>query len=155
LPWYFCINKLNLLYCLSKTFHKTWVICSFLKAKQSTCLRLSFKHGDHEDVGNRGKETNMLMSLTDFKAKMNKSKINKYKINNNNKTNTKQFVYVKIWDLIFTWNFVSTKLQKFAVIPLYQQIKPSLLLEWNLFLFKYMIICAFENSPSIPIFLVT
>jgi hypothetical protein len=29
------------------------------------------------------------MSLTDFKAKMNKSKINKYKINNNNKTNTK------------------------------------------------------------------
>jgi hypothetical protein len=26
------------------------------------------------------------MSLTDFKAKMNKSKINKYKINNNNKT---------------------------------------------------------------------
>ena len=24
-------------------FHKTWVICSFLKAKQSTCL--SFKHG--------------------------------------------------------------------------------------------------------------
>ena len=33
-----------------------------------------------------GKETNILMSLTDFKAKMNKSKINKYKINNNNKT---------------------------------------------------------------------
>jgi site-specific DNA-adenine methylase len=29
------------------------------------------------------------MSMTDFKAKMNKSKINKYKINNNNKTNTK------------------------------------------------------------------
>ena len=29
------------------------------------------------------------MSLTDFKAKMNKSKINKYKINNNNKSNTK------------------------------------------------------------------
>jgi hypothetical protein len=29
------------------------------------------------------------MSLTDFKAKMNKSKINKYKINNNNKTNIK------------------------------------------------------------------
>jgi hypothetical protein len=28
------------------------------------------------------------MSLTDFKAKINKSKINKYKINNNNKTNT-------------------------------------------------------------------
>jgi putative cell wall-binding protein len=27
------------------------------------------------------------MSLTDFKAKMNKSKINKYKINENNKTN--------------------------------------------------------------------
>jgi hypothetical protein len=59
------------------------------------------------------------MSLTDFKAKMNKSKINKYKINNNNKANTKQF----------TWNLVSTKLQKFAMILLYQQIKPSLLLE--------------------------
>jgi hypothetical protein len=29
------------------------------------------------------------MSLTDFKATMNKSKINKYKINNNNKTNTR------------------------------------------------------------------
>jgi hypothetical protein len=29
------------------------------------------------------------MSLTDCKAKMNKTKINKYKINNNNKTNTK------------------------------------------------------------------
>ena len=40
-------------------------------------------------VGNQGKETNILMSLTDFKAKMNKSKMNKYKINNNNKTNTK------------------------------------------------------------------
>jgi hypothetical protein len=79
---------------------------------------------------------------------MNKSKINKNKINNNNKTNTKHkfnvkyerykqdigkdkrlFVYFKIWDLIFTWNFVSTNLQKFAVILLYQQIKPSLLLE--------------------------
>ena len=41
----------------SNYFHKTWVICSFLKAKQSTCL--SFKHGDHGDVGNRGKETNI------------------------------------------------------------------------------------------------
>ena len=29
----------------SNYFHKTWVICNFLKAKQSTCL--SFKHGDH------------------------------------------------------------------------------------------------------------
>jgi hypothetical protein len=48
------------------------------EAKQSTCL--SFKHGDHGDVGYRGKETNMLMSLTDFKAKMNQSKFNKYKI---------------------------------------------------------------------------
>ena len=35
------------------------------------------------------------MSLTDFKAKINKSKINKYKINNNNKTNTKQEFNVK------------------------------------------------------------
>jgi hypothetical protein len=35
------------------------------------------------------------MSLTDFKAKMNKSKINKYKINNNNKTNTKHKFNVK------------------------------------------------------------
>jgi hypothetical protein len=35
------------------------------------------------------------MSLTDFKAKMNKSKINKYKINNNNKTNTKHEFNVK------------------------------------------------------------
>ena len=37
------------------------------------------------------------MSLTDFKAKMNKmSKINKYKINNkNNKTNTKDEFNVK------------------------------------------------------------
>jgi hypothetical protein len=34
-------------------------------------------------------------SLTDFKAKMNKSKINKYKINNNNKTNTKHELNVK------------------------------------------------------------
>jgi hypothetical protein len=33
-------------------FSQTWVICSFLKAKQSTCL--SFKYGDHGDVGNRG-----------------------------------------------------------------------------------------------------
>ena len=33
------------------------------------------------------------MSLTDFKAKMNKSKINKYKINN--KTNTKHEFNVK------------------------------------------------------------
>ena len=41
------------------------------------------------------KETNILMSLTDFKAKMNKSKINKYKINNNNKTNTKHEFNVK------------------------------------------------------------
>jgi site-specific DNA-adenine methylase len=82
------------------------------------------------------------MSLTDFKAKMNKSKINKYKINNNNKTNTKHEFNVKyerykqdiskdrkLCFLIFTWNFVSTNLQKFAVILLYQQIKPSLLLE--------------------------
>ena len=68
-------------------FTKLQVICSFLKAKQSTCL--SFKHGDHGDVGYRG------MSLTDFKAKMNKSKINKYKINNNNKTNTKHEYNVK------------------------------------------------------------
>jgi hypothetical protein len=36
------------------------------------------------------------MSLTDFKAKMNKSKINKYKINNNNKTNTKHKFNVKL-----------------------------------------------------------
>jgi hypothetical protein len=36
------------------------------------------------------------MSLTDFKAKMNKSKINIYKINNNNnKTNTKHEFNVK------------------------------------------------------------
>ena len=35
------------------------------------------------------------MSLTDFKAKMNKSKFNKYKINDNNKTNTKHEFYVK------------------------------------------------------------
>ena len=35
------------------------------------------------------------MSLTDFKAKMNKSKINKYKINKNNKTNTKHEFNVK------------------------------------------------------------
>ena len=35
------------------------------------------------------------MSLTDFKAKMNKSKINKYKINNNHKTNTKHEFNVK------------------------------------------------------------
>jgi hypothetical protein len=41
----------------SNYFHKTWVICSFLKAKKSTCL--SFKHGDHGDVGNRGMETNI------------------------------------------------------------------------------------------------
>jgi hypothetical protein len=34
------------------------------------------------------------MSLTDFKAKINKSKINKYKINNN-KTNTKHEFNVK------------------------------------------------------------
>ena len=46
-------------------------------------------------VGYRGKETNIQMSLTDFKAKMNKSKINKYKINNNNKTNTKHEFNVK------------------------------------------------------------
>jgi hypothetical protein len=31
--------------------------------------------------------------------------------------------------LIFTWNFVNINLQKFAMILLYQQIKPSLLLE--------------------------
>jgi hypothetical protein len=35
------------------------------------------------------------MSLTDFKAKMNRSKINKYKINNDNKTNTKHEFNVK------------------------------------------------------------
>ena len=35
------------------------------------------------------------MSMTDFKAKMNKSKINKYKINNNNKANTKSEFNVK------------------------------------------------------------
>ena len=35
------------------------------------------------------------MSLTDFKAKMNKSKINKYKINDNNKTNTQHECNVK------------------------------------------------------------
>jgi ascorbate-specific PTS system EIIC-type component UlaA len=40
----------------SNYFHQTWVICSFLKANQSTCL--SYKHGDHGDVGNRGTETN-------------------------------------------------------------------------------------------------
>ena len=75
-------------------FHKTWVICSFLKVKQSTA-GLSFKHGDHGDVGNHGKETNIKISLTDFKAKINKSKINKYKINNNNKTNPKHEFNVK------------------------------------------------------------
>ena len=41
-----------MLYSTGNYFHKTWIICSFLKAKQSTCL--SFKHGDHGDVGNRG-----------------------------------------------------------------------------------------------------
>ena len=41
-----------------------------------------------QEIG--GKETNILMSLTDFKAKMNKSKIN-----NNNKTNTKHEFNVK------------------------------------------------------------
>jgi hypothetical protein len=41
----------------SNYFHNTWVICSFLKAKQSTCL--CFKYGDHGDVGYRGKETNI------------------------------------------------------------------------------------------------
>ena len=41
----------------SNYFHKTWVICSFLKDKQSTCL--SFKHGDLGDVGNRGKDANI------------------------------------------------------------------------------------------------
>ena len=46
-----------------------------------------------QEIG--GKETNIYMSLTDFKAKMNKSKINKYKINNNNKTNTKHEFNVK------------------------------------------------------------
>ena len=35
------------------------------------------------------------MSLTDFKAKINKSKINNYKINNNNKTNQKHEFNVK------------------------------------------------------------
>jgi hypothetical protein len=36
------------------------------------------------------------MSLTDFKAKINKYKINKYKINNNNnKTNTKHEFNIK------------------------------------------------------------
>jgi hypothetical protein len=35
------------------------------------------------------------MSLTDFKANMNKSEINKYKTNNNNKTNTKHEFNVK------------------------------------------------------------
>ena len=35
------------------------------------------------------------MSMTDFKAKINKSKINKYKINNNNKANTKRECNVK------------------------------------------------------------
>jgi hypothetical protein len=39
--------------------------------------------------------------------------------------------------LIFTWNFVSTNLQKFAVTLLYQQIKPSLLLEYNIFFFFF------------------
>ena len=39
-------------------------------------------------VGYRGKETNIQISLTDFKAKMNK-------INNNNKTNTKHEFNVK------------------------------------------------------------
>ena len=37
----------------------------------------------------------MSLSLTDFKAKMNKSKINRYKINNDNKTNTKHEFNVK------------------------------------------------------------
>ena len=74
-------------------FTKLQVICSFLKAKQSRCL--GFKHGDHGDVGNRGKETHILMSLTDLMAKMNKSKINKYRINNNNKANTKHEFNVK------------------------------------------------------------
>ena len=35
------------------------------------------------------------MSMTDFKAKINKSKINKDKINNNNKANTKREFNVK------------------------------------------------------------
>ena len=38
---------------------------------------------------------NIQMSLTDFKAKMNKSEINKYKTNNNNNTNTKHEFNVK------------------------------------------------------------
>jgi site-specific DNA-adenine methylase len=60
------------------------------------CYDLGFNiHLEFRHVENRGKETNMLISLTDFKAKMNKSKINKYKINNNNKTNTKHEFNVK------------------------------------------------------------
>ena len=68
-------------------------MCCFLKANQSICL--SFKYDDRGDVRNRGKATNIQMSLTDFKAKMNKSKINIYKINDNNKTNTKHEFDVK------------------------------------------------------------
>jgi hypothetical protein len=45
------------------------------------------------------------MSLTDFKAKMNKSKINKYKINNNNKTNTKHEFNVKYITIVLTISF--------------------------------------------------
>ena len=39
------------------------------------------------------------MSLTDFKAKINKSKINKYKINNNNKTNTNMNLMLNMKDI--------------------------------------------------------
>ena len=60
----------------SNYFHKTWVICSFLKAKQSTCL--SFKHDDQTFRCHWQISRQIWI----------KSKINKYKINNNNKTNT-------------------------------------------------------------------
>jgi hypothetical protein len=75
----------------SNYFHKTWVICSFLKAKQSTCL--SFKHGDHGEI--RGRKQTFRCHWQISRQKWIKSKINKYKINNNNKTNTKHEFNVK------------------------------------------------------------
>jgi hypothetical protein len=43
------------------------VICSFLKAKQSTCL--SFKHDDHGDVGNRGEGNEHFDVIDRFQGK--------------------------------------------------------------------------------------
>jgi hypothetical protein len=63
-PDFLQIGRWIVLY--SNYFHKTWVICSFLKAKQSTCL--SFKHGDHGDVWIRGKETCRCLREHEVKA---------------------------------------------------------------------------------------